>query len=89
MNLFNLLGTGQDLNTGSFVTLNGKAWRESIADFRKAFTEANNMGVTKKGKLLSWLAGNLTVIKIWKRTYTRILCLYKNSWKYTKKEMTR
>ena len=58
MNLFNLLGTGQDLNTGSFVTLNGKAWRESIADFRKAFTEANNMGGTKKGKLLSWLAGN-------------------------------
>lgn len=58
MNLFNLLGTGQDLNTGSFVTLNGKALRESIADFRKAFTEANNMGGAKKGTLLSWLAGN-------------------------------
>ena len=58
MNLFNLLGTGQDLNTGSFVTLNGKALRESIADFRKAFTEANNMGGTKKGTLLSLLAGN-------------------------------
>ena len=46
------------MNTGSFVTLNGKALRESIADFRKAFTEANNMGGTKKGTLLSLLAGN-------------------------------
>lgn len=51
-------GTGNDLTSGSFVTLNGKAWRESIADFRKAFTEANNMGGTKKGTLLSWLTGN-------------------------------
>ena len=53
-----MLGTGNDLTSGSFVTLNGKAWRESIADFRKAFTEANNMGGTKKGTLLSWLTGN-------------------------------
>jgi hypothetical protein len=53
-----MFGTGNDLNTGSFVTLNGKRWRESITDFRKAFTEANNMGGTKKGTLLSWLAGN-------------------------------
>ena len=53
-----MFGTGYDLNTGSFVTLNGKRWRESITDFRKAFTEANNMGGTKKGTLLSWLAGN-------------------------------
>lgn len=51
-------GTGNDLTSGSFVTLNGKAWRESIADFRRAFTEANNMGGTKKGTLLSWLTGN-------------------------------
>lgn len=58
MNLFNMWGTGNDLTSGSFVTLNGKAWRESIADFRKAFTEANNMGGTKKGTLLSWLTGN-------------------------------
>lgn len=51
-------GTGNDLTSGSFVTLNGKAWRESIADFRKAFAEANDMGATKKGTVLSWLAGN-------------------------------
>lgn len=51
-------GTGNDLTSGSFVTLNGKAWRESIADFRKAFAEANDMGATKKGIVLSWLAGN-------------------------------
>ena len=53
-----MFGTGNDLNTGSFVTLNGKEWRESIADFRKALAEANDMGVTKKGTVLSWLAGN-------------------------------
>lgn len=58
MNLFNLFGTGNDLNTGSFVTLNGKEWRESITDFRKAFSEANDMGVTKNGTLFSWLTGN-------------------------------
>ena len=58
MNLFNLFGTGNDLNTGSFVTLNGKEWRESITDFRKAFSEANDIGVTKKGTLFSWLTGN-------------------------------
>lgn len=53
-----MFGTGNDLNTGSFVTLNGKEWRESITDFRKAFAEANDMGVTKKGTVLSWLTGN-------------------------------
>ena len=53
-----MFGTGNDLNTGSFVTLNGKEWRESITDFRKALAEANDMGVTKKGTVLSWLAGN-------------------------------
>lgn len=58
MNLFNLFGTGNDLNTGSFVTLNGKEWRESITDFRKAFSEANDIGVTKIGTLFSWLTGN-------------------------------
>lgn len=51
-------GTGNDLTSGSFVTLNGKAWQESIADFRKAFAEANNMGSTKKGTVLAWLTGN-------------------------------
>lgn len=58
MNLFNLFGTGNDLNTGTFLTLNGKELRESITDFRKALAEANDMGVTKKGTVLSWLAGN-------------------------------
>lgn len=53
-----MFGTGNDLNTGSFVTLNGKEWRESITDFRKALAEANDMGVTKKGTVLSWLTGN-------------------------------
>ena len=53
-----MFGTGNDLNTGSFVTLNGKRWRESISDLKKAFAEANDMGVTKKGTVLSWLTGN-------------------------------
>lgn len=58
MNLFNLFGTGQDLNTGAFITLNGKKVKESIKDFRKAFSEANLLGGTKKGTLFSWLTGN-------------------------------
>lgn len=58
MNLFNLLGTGNDLNTGTFLTLNEKRAKDSIEDFRKAFSEANDMGVTKKGTLFSWLTGN-------------------------------
>ena len=53
-----MFGTGNDLNTGTFLTLNGKEWRESITDFRKALAEANDMGVTKKGTVLSWLTGN-------------------------------
>ena len=58
MNLFNLVGTGQDLNTGAFVTVNGKQWKESLNDLVQAFKEANNLGATKKGTVLSWLAGN-------------------------------
>lgn len=58
MNLFNLFGTGNDLNTGTFLTLNGKRAKDSIEDFRKAFSEANDMGVTQKGTVLSWLTGN-------------------------------
>lgn len=58
MNLFNLFGTDNDLNTGTFLTLNGKRAKDSIEDFRKAFSEANDMGVTKKGTLFSWLTGN-------------------------------
>lgn len=58
MNLFNLFGTGNDLNTGTFLTLNGKRAKDSIEDFRKAFSEASDMGVTKKGTLFSWLTGN-------------------------------
>lgn len=58
MNLFNLLGTGNDLNTGTFLTLNGKRAKDSIKDFRKAFSEANLLGGTKKGILFSWLTGN-------------------------------
>lgn len=53
-----MFGTGNDLNTGSFVTLNGKRWRESISDFKKAFAEANDMGSTKNGILFAWLTGN-------------------------------
>ena len=58
MNLFNMWGTGNDLNTGSFVTLNGEKVKDSIADFRKAFSEANLLGGTKKRTLFSWLAGD-------------------------------
>ena len=58
MNLFNLFGTGNALNTGTFLTLNGKRAKDSIKDFRKAFSEANLLGGTKKGTLFSWLTGN-------------------------------
>lgn len=58
MNLFNLFGTGNDLNTGTFLTLNGKRAKDSIEDFRKAFSEANLLGGTKKETLFSWLTGN-------------------------------
>lgn len=58
MNLFNLVGTGNDLNTGTFLTVNGKRAKDSIKDFRKAFSEANLLGGTKKGTLFSWLTGN-------------------------------
>jgi chromosome segregation ATPase len=53
-----LFGTGNDLNTGTFLTLNGKRAKDSIEDFRKAFSEANLLGGTKKGILFSWLTGN-------------------------------
>lgn len=58
MNLFNLFGTGQDLNTGAFITLNGKKVKESIADIKKAYAEAENMDGSKKGTIFSWLMGN-------------------------------
>lgn len=58
MNLFNLVGTGQDLSTGAFVTVNGKQWKESLNDLVQVFKKANNFGATKKGTVLSWLAGN-------------------------------
>lgn len=53
-----MFGTGNDLNTGTFLTLNGKRAKDSIEDFRKAFSEANLLGGTKKGTLFSWLTGN-------------------------------
>ena len=46
------------MNTGTFLTLNGKRAKDSIEDFRKAFSEANLLGGTKKGTLFSWLTGN-------------------------------
>ena len=58
MNLFNLFGTGKDLNTGIFITLNGKKVKESIADIKKAYAEASNIGMSKNKTLLSWLMGN-------------------------------
>lgn len=58
MNLFNLFGTGQDLNTGAFITLNGKKLKESIADIKKAYAEAENMDGSKRKTLFSWLMGN-------------------------------
>lgn len=58
MNLFNLFGTGKNLNTGTFITLNGKKVKESIADIKKAYAEASNIGMSKNKTLLSWLMGN-------------------------------
>lgn len=56
--LFNLFGTGQDLNTGAFITLNGKKLKESIADIKKAYAEAENMDGSKRKTIFSWLMGN-------------------------------
>jgi hypothetical protein len=58
LNLFNLFGTGQDLNTGAFITLNGKKLKESIADIKKAYAEAENMDGSKRKTIFSWLMGN-------------------------------
>ena len=58
MNLFNMFGTGEDLNTGAFVTLNGKRFSESISDIKKALSEVDSMGTSKTGTVLSWLMGN-------------------------------
>ena len=58
MNLFNLFGTGQDLNTGAFIPLNGKKLKESIADIKKAYAEAENMDGSKRKTIFSWLMGN-------------------------------
>jgi chromosome segregation ATPase len=58
LNLFNLWGTGQDLNNGSFITLNGKALEDSIADIEKALTKAESLGSSKTGTVISWLMGN-------------------------------
>lgn len=58
MNPFNLFGTGQDLNTGAFITLNGKKLKESIADIKKAYAEAENMDGSKRKTIFSWLMGN-------------------------------
>lgn len=60
-------GTGNDLNTGSFVTLNGEKVKDSIADFRKAFSEANLLGGTKKER---YFLG-------WQVTLTKIMILQK------------
>ena len=53
-----MFGIGNDLDTGTFLTLNEKRAKDSIKDFRKAFSEANLLGGTKKGILFSWLTGN-------------------------------
>lgn len=53
-----MFGTGEDLNTGAFVTLNGKRFSESISDIKKALSEVDSMGTSKTGTVLSWLMGN-------------------------------
>ena len=53
-----MFGTGQDLNTGAFITLNGKKLKESIADIKKAYAEAENMDGSKRKTIFSWLMGN-------------------------------
>lgn len=58
MNLFNLFGTGNDLDTGSFVTINGKKWSESVADVKTVLAEIGGIEDTKPGVILSWLMGN-------------------------------
>ena len=57
-NCYNLWGTGQDLNNGSFITLNGKALEDSIADIEKALIKAESLGSSKTGTVISWLMGN-------------------------------
>lgn len=58
MNLFNLFGIGNDLDTGSFVTLNGKKWSESVADIKTVLAEISGIEDSKPGVILSWLMGN-------------------------------
>lgn len=53
-----MFGTGEDLNTGAFVTLNGKRFSESISDIKKVLSEVDGMGTSKTGTVLSWLMGN-------------------------------
>ena len=58
MNLFNLFGIGNDLDTGSFITLNGKKWSESVADIKTVLAEISGIEDSKPGVILSWLMGN-------------------------------
>lgn len=46
------------MNTGAFITLNGKKLKESIADIKKAYAEAENMDGSKRKTIFSWLMGN-------------------------------
>ena len=56
-----MLGTGNDLNTGSFVSFNGKKFSEAWSDIKKAWKVANLMDTTKKSTVASWLMGNFNV----------------------------
>ena len=46
------------MDTGSFVTLNGKKWSESVADIKTVLAEISGIEDSKPGVILSWLMGN-------------------------------
>ena len=53
-----MVGVGNDLQNGAFITLNGKQWKESFDDLVQAAQKANSIDITKGETLLAWATGN-------------------------------
>ena len=43
-----MVGVGNDLQNGAFITLNGKQWKESFDDLVQAAQKANSIDITKR-----------------------------------------
>ena len=69
MNLFNLFGTGKDLNTGTFLTLNGKEQKILLKILEKPSLKLIFWAAQKKEVyFLGWLV-ILTVIRNWSQAF--------------------